>query len=139
MVATGTFASAGVGTNIGVTSTCTLTGTQAGNYTLAQPLGLTGIIARATLTVTADNLGGLVGMAIPPLTYTLTGFQNSEDATSAGVTGVPGLSTTATSASPAGSYPITCTVNTLAAPNYTFTAVNGTLFIVSTSIWATGR
>lgn len=138
VAASGAFASAGVGNNIGVNAACTLNGTQAGNYTLTQPGGLTGNITRAALTVTANNLGSLVGTALPPLTYTLSGFQNGEDAAAAGVTGVPGLSTTATLASPAGTYPITCTVNTLAAPNYSFTAVNGTLFIVSNLIWAAG-
>lgn len=138
VAASGAFASAGVGNNIGVNAACTLNGTQAGNYTLTQPGGLTGNITRAALTVTANNIGSLVGTALPPLTYALSGFQNGEDAAAAGVTGVPGLSTTATLASPAGTYPITCTVNTLAAPNYSFTAVNGTLFIVSNLIWAAG-
>ncbi|MEI6675475.1 MAG: MBG domain-containing protein, partial [Verrucomicrobiota bacterium] len=131
VVASGAFASTGAGSNIGVNAACTLNGTQAGNYTLTQPGGLTGNITRAALTATANNLGSLVGTALPSLTYTLSGFQNNEDAAAATVTGVPILSTTATLASPIGVYPITCTVNTLAAPNYSFTAANGTLFIVS--------
>ena len=42
---TGTFASAAVGTGISVTSTSTLGGADAGNYTLTQPTGLTGNIS----------------------------------------------------------------------------------------------
>ncbi|MEI6656184.1 MAG: Ig-like domain repeat protein, partial [Verrucomicrobiota bacterium] len=138
MTGTGTFAGAGVGNGIAVNAACTLSGPQAGNYSLIQPGSLTGRITRAVLTVTADNLSNLLGTAIPPLTYTLSGFKNGEDASSAGVTGAPTLSTTATLSSPVGSYPITCTVNTLAAVNYSFTPVNGTLSILSSLIWAAG-
>ncbi len=45
------------------------------------------------------------------------------------VTGSPALTTTATSSSPAGAYPITATVGTLAAVNYSFTFGTGTLTI----------
>ncbi len=138
MTGTGTFASAGVGNSIAVNAACTLGGAQAGNYSLTQPSGLTGNITRATLTVTANNLSNLLGTPIPALTYTLSGFQQGEDAGSAGVTGAPALATTATVSSPVGSYPITCTVNTLAAANYSFTPVNGTLSILSSLIWAAG-
>ncbi|RTY93907.1 YDG domain-containing protein [Flavobacterium sp. GT3R68] len=49
---TGTFASANVGTGIVVTSTSTLGGANAGNYTLTQPTGLSADITVKTLTVT---------------------------------------------------------------------------------------
>ena len=52
LVGTGTFASANVGTGIAVTSTSTLTGNAAGNYTLTQPTGLTGDITKASQTIT---------------------------------------------------------------------------------------
>ncbi|MBC8160064.1 MAG: MBG-2 domain-containing protein, partial [Roseiflexaceae bacterium] len=46
-----------------------------------------------------------------------------------GVTGTPSCTTSATASSPAGSYPITCTVGSLAATNYQFVFVAGTLTI----------
>ena len=55
---TGTFASANVGTAVVVTSTQTLGGANASNYTLAQPTGLTADITPLGLTITgltADN------------------------------------------------------------------------------------
>ena len=45
------------------------------------------------------------------------------------VTGSPGLTTTATTTSDVGSYPITVAVGTLAATNYSFAPQNGTLTI----------
>jgi len=48
---TGTFAQTTVGTGIAVTSTSTLGGANAGNYTLTQPTGLTGNITPASQTV----------------------------------------------------------------------------------------
>jgi len=50
---TGTFASPNVNNNIEVTSTATLQGSQAGNYVLVQPTGLTAAITGKNLTVTA--------------------------------------------------------------------------------------
>jgi hypothetical protein len=44
LVGSGTFASANVATGIQVTSNCSLSGTDAGNYSLTQPTGLTGNI-----------------------------------------------------------------------------------------------
>ena len=49
---TGIFTSANVGTGIAVTSTSTLTGAAAGNYTLTQPTGLTGDITQGSQTIT---------------------------------------------------------------------------------------
>jgi len=57
LVGTGTYASVNVGTGINVTSTATLTGAAATNYSLTQPAGLTGSITAVTLTgsFTASN------------------------------------------------------------------------------------
>ncbi len=80
------------------------------------------------LTVTATSLAKFAGNANPTLTYTVTGFVNGE--TSAVLTGAPTLSTTATQSSPVGSYPITISQGTLAAPSYyTMTFVNGAMQI----------
>jgi hypothetical protein len=96
-------------------------------------------VTRAPLTVTADAKSRAYGAANPALTYTITGYQNGENATTANVTGTPTLSTTAAAnSSVAGSpYTISCGVGTLAAPNYSFTAANGQLTVTSAPLIVT--
>jgi hypothetical protein len=82
--------------------------------------------------VTADNQIRLFGQPNPPLTATITGFVGGD--TSAVVSGSAACSTTATPSSPAGDYPITCTVGTLSAAGYSFaTFTAGTLTVGFTS------
>ncbi|MDE2342507.1 MAG: hypothetical protein KGL63_03805, partial [Betaproteobacteria bacterium] len=52
----GTFASKNVGTGIAVTASDTLSGTDAGNYTLAQPTGLSANITPKPVTVSATGI-----------------------------------------------------------------------------------
>ena len=86
-------------------------------------------VNQAPLTVTADNKTKPLGSPNPPLTDTISGFVNGD--TSAVVSGAASLSTTATTSSPAGVYPILVTAGTLTATNYDFpTFVNGTLTVV---------
>jgi hypothetical protein len=88
--------------------------------------GLT--VAAAPLTVTADALSNYYGDPVPSLTYTVSGFVNGD--TSAVLTGMPVLSTSATSTSSAGIYAITVGLGTLAAANYDFpNLMNGNLTI----------
>jgi hypothetical protein len=61
------------------------------------------------------------------LTYTYSGFVNGDKATV--LSGAPVCTTTATQTSRAATYPITCSKGTLAANNYSFTFVPGTLTI----------
>jgi len=84
------------------------------------------------LTVTANNFDQTPGSPIPTLTYTITGFVNGDTQATA-TTGVPDLSTTATTTSAPGPYPITITQGTLKANtnNYSLTFVNGTFTIDS--------
>jgi hypothetical protein len=96
----------------------------ANNYTFAFVSG-TLTINPAVLTVTANSLTGTSGQPLPTLTYTITGFVNGDNQSV--LTGAPVLSTTATLSSPPGHYPITITQGTLAARNYTFIFVGGTL------------
>ncbi len=77
--------------------------------------------------MTADNQSRLYGDPNPALTYTITGFVNGD--TIAVVSGTADCSTTATPTSPAGTYPISCTQGTLAATNYVFVFVDGTLTV----------
>lgn len=90
-----------------------------------------GVKPTSPLTVTADNSSIVQGSALPALTATLSGFIAPDTATSNDVTGTAACTTTATASSTAATYPITCTVGTLAsAGNYTFsTFVPGTLTI----------
>jgi 6-phosphogluconolactonase (cycloisomerase 2 family) len=60
----------------------------------------------------------------PPLTYTFSGLVNGD--TIAVVTGDASCTTTAVATSVVGPYPITCTVGTLAATNYTIVMSSGT-------------
>src|SRR5262245_58935278 len=62
----------------------------------------------AKLTVTVDDQTRLFGQASPALSYEISGFVGGEAASV--VSGSASCSTTATPASPAGEYPITCTV-----------------------------
>jgi hypothetical protein len=82
----------------------------------------------ATLTVTANNQTMTFGAPVPALTYTPSGFVGGD--TAAVLSGSPQLSTTATSTSSVGTYPITIAPGTLAAANYTFAFVNGTLTVI---------
>jgi phosphotransferase system HPr-like phosphotransfer protein len=84
-------------------------------------------IIPAVLKVTANNATAAYGQPIPSFTYTYSGFVNSQ--TASVISGAPSLSTTATQGSPAGNYPITVSTGTLAAANYSFLYVNGTLTI----------
>lgn len=127
--------------NVGANSTATLQFVPAvGGYPVTavyQPSGaayLTStsgsqgfIVTPAVLTVTATDASRFYNTANPPLTYTITGFVNNDAPTV--VSGTPNESTTATTSSAVGNYPITISQGTLAAANYGFVFVNGTLTI----------
>ena len=74
LVGTGTFADVNVGSGIAVTSTSTLGGTKAANYTLTQPTGLTGTITIASQTITFGALGS---KTISDIKFKLTGSSTS--------------------------------------------------------------
>ena len=98
----------------------------AANYTFAFVNG-TLTVNKSTLTLTANNIARVLGIPNPPLTTTISGFVNGD--TAAVVSGAPAVSTTATTASPVGTFPITVTQGTLFATNYGFAFVNGTLLV----------
>lgn len=99
-----------------------LTAVLGGEVTLPAP--------KLPLTVTALNKTITLGAPIPLFTATLSGFQNGDTATSS-VTGSPSCTTTATTASVVGVYPVTCTIGTLTSPKYDFTTfAPGTLTIL---------
>jgi hypothetical protein len=86
-------------------------------------------VAQAVLTVTANNQTMVFGGSVPTLTTTITGFVNGQTLATSGVTGSASCTTMATSSSPGGTYPITCSLGTLAATNYSFTFVPGILTV----------
>ena len=110
----------------------TVTASQAGNatYAAAPSVSQSFTVGRATLTVMAASVSRQYGAANPTLTYSIAGFVNGD--TSAAISGAATLSTTASSTSPAGMYPITFATEGLAASNYTFTYVAGTLTVTAT-------
>jgi hypothetical protein len=101
----------------------TPSGLTSGNYTLFYANGLL-TITPATLVVAPSNASRQYGMANPPLTGVITGIQNGDKLTAS-------YSTTATSTSPVGTYPITATLNdpNHKLDNYTVTLNQGTLTV----------
>ncbi len=98
------------------------------NYTISYASG-TLTVSKAALTITAVNVSKLYGAAVPALTPSYSGFVNGDTASS--LTTPPALTTTATAASPVGSYPIIA--SGAASPNYTFIYTPGTLVVTKAS------
>jgi hypothetical protein len=86
------------------------------------------LVNPAALTVTANPASMIQGSSVPALTYTVTGFVNND--TVSVVSGSATETTTATSSSPAGIYPITFSTEALTAANYTFAYVSGSLSVI---------
>ena len=98
------------------------------NYSISYVPGSV-TVGPATLTVTANNVTKAFGAAVPTLSATISGFVDGQTLATSGVTGQALCTTTATATSPGGTYPITCSLGTLAAHNYTFSFVAGTLTV----------
>jgi gliding motility-associated-like protein len=80
-------------------------------------------ITRAALTITADNKEKFAGTVNPALTVSYAGFVNGESASV--LTTAPAITTTATTASPIGDYPIKA--SGAVAANYAISYVDGIL------------
>src|SRR5947208_2527262 len=119
------------GTNIALTGigTVTVRASQAGDqgFKAAVAVDRSFTVGPATLTVMPDNKTNVYGTAVPALTAAYTGFVNGD--TSSVISGAPALSTTATTGSQVGLYPITATLGTLATTNYTFAFAAGQVSI----------
>ncbi|MCO4294059.1 gliding motility-associated C-terminal domain-containing protein [Solitalea sp. MAHUQ-68] len=102
----------------------TASGAASSNYTFVYQNG-TLTVNKANLTVIADNKSKTYGAANPALTISYSGFVNGENVSS--LTSAATVSTNATAASGAGTYPIT--VNGAASSNYMLIYQNGTLTI----------
>jgi hypothetical protein len=109
------------------TLSVTYTPTDTTDYTTATAT-VTLVVTQAPLTVTANNAAMVYGGSLPSFSDSITGYVNGDTALTA-FTGAASLSTTATSASAPGTYPINASIGTLASNNYTFTFSSGTLSI----------
>src|SRR5579859_2387373 len=99
--------------------TATISGAVALNYQVTLNNATLNVL-KAPLYISARNIAITYGQTPPqPTAYVLTGFVNGDTQASA-TTGAPTLTTTVTSASPAGFYPIKVQTGTLAAANYYF-------------------
>jgi YVTN family beta-propeller protein len=99
-------------------------GVSSPNYTITSNPGTLNVKS-APLTITANNAAVVLHGAIPTLTASYSGFVLSQNASV--LAGTLTCTTTATSASPVGSYPITC--SGLTSINYAISYVAGTLKI----------
>ena len=102
------------------------------NYTISYVPGSLTITA-APLTITANSQTMVYGSALPTLTATYSGFVNND--TSADLTDPAMITTSATSTSGVGSYPIT--VSGAVDPNYTITFFDGALSITAAPLTVT--
>jgi hypothetical protein len=91
-------------------------------------------VNKATLTLTADNKFRIYGDANPPLTVTYSGYVNGETLATSGITGTHAVRTEAVETTPAGTYAIAPEAGSLAAANYSFNFVPGTLTIGKASL-----
>jgi hypothetical protein len=121
---TGTFATKDAGNAIAIATAMNITGLT-GNYTLTQPT-LKANINKAPLTITAADASRVYGASNPEFTGTITGFVNGEDAS---VFTSPLIYTCAADAGTNASTTTPIVPSGMAAVNYSFTLVNGTLTI----------
>ena len=112
----------------------TVTATQAGNaeFGPAPAVSQTLTVNKAPLTVTASDATKKFGQPNPVFTAAYSGFVNS-DTQASSLTGQPSITTTATTNSAAGTYPLVVTQGTLTSANYSFTFVNGTFTITGST------
>jgi hypothetical protein len=96
------------------------------NYTLVLAASPTFAVTKASLVITANSASMISGQALPVFTAGYAGFVNGD--TSASLTTLPTLSTTASAGSPAGNYPITASA--ASSPNYTITYAPGALTVI---------
>jgi gliding motility-associated-like protein len=102
----------------------TASGAVSDKYSLSYVAG-TLTVAKAPLTITADDKIKNYGAALPTLTITYKGFANGDNSTS--LTTQPTVTTSATAASVVSNYPIT--ISGAVSSNYSISYVPGTLTV----------
>ena len=110
----------------------TASGASSTNYTIAYVAG-TLTVTPAALTITALNTNKVYGAPVPVLSASYSGFVNGDTTNS--LSAQAALSTTATAASPAGSYGITA--SGASSTNYTIAYVGGTLTVTPAALTIT--
>jgi gliding motility-associated-like protein len=110
----------------------TASGAASANYTISYTAG-TLTVTKANLSIAADNKTKVYGAINPVLTITYTGFVNGD--TNASLSTQPGLASTATAASAAGTYPITA--SGAASSNYNISYAAGTLTVNNSTLTIT--
>lgn len=128
---TGTNGQASVSVSATASGTLTATASTAG---VSTPVTFSLTAGKASLTVKAVNVSVAYNQPIPALTYATVGFVNGDS--SSVLTGSPSETSTAKQGSAPGTYPISITQGSLAAQNYTFQFMNGTLTINALGIAA---
>jgi polygalacturonase/sugar lactone lactonase YvrE len=98
-------------------------------YSAGISSGATINVARAILSVAANNYTITLGAPLPAYAATITGFVNGDTQANA-VTGSPAIAGSAANSGTAGVYPISIATGTLAAANYNFTFSSGYLRIL---------
>jgi MBG domain (YGX type)/Glycine rich protein len=106
----------------------TCSGASDSNYTISYVAG-TVRITPAPLTITASSPSMTYGGSVPQITPGYAGFVNGDSASS--LTAQPTCTTTATSSSPVGTYPSSC--SGASDSNYTITNVPGTVTVAKAS------
>jgi sugar lactone lactonase YvrE len=90
-------------------------------------------IAKAAVTITANNQTITYGSTPAAATYTVTGLVKGDTAATA-ITGTPKLVTTVTSNSPVGSYPASIAAGALSAHNYTVVLKPGVITVAPAAL-----
>jgi MBG domain (YGX type)/Bacterial Ig-like domain (group 3) len=94
-------------------------------------------VNKASLVVTANNASRTYGDANPGFSASYSGFVNGD--TASVISGAPSLTTSATSLSAVGTYAISPGIGSLAASNYSFSFVNGSLTITPAPLTITAN
>jgi hypothetical protein len=108
----------------------TCSGATSDKYDIKYVAGTLTVSAKPILTVTANSQSRHQGDPNPVLTYGITGYVDGD--TSAILTTQPTCTTTATTASLAGTFPITC--SGAVSDKYTIVYVDGTLTVVGSQV-----
>ncbi len=93
-------------------------------------------VTKAPLYLSASSRTKYYGAPLPTFVFAVRGLVNGDTISSA-LSGSPAYSTTATSASPVGTYPITISIGTLVSPNYVLSFTGGTLTVTKTALTVT--
>jgi uncharacterized repeat protein (TIGR02543 family) len=138
LVGSGTFASANVGTGISVTSTSTLNGADAANYSLTQPTGLTANITTKALTITANNVTKEIGTSLTggssPTAFTSSGLVGGQTIGSVTIAYGTGAATTDGIGTYTGQVTASAaTGGTFIPGNYSITYIAGNIIVQNTT------